>query len=109
MLSWIVLYLAIAFEITGTVLLKQSKGMSSLVATVASLGAYAVSLACLGFALKHLEVGIAYAIWSGLGTLAVAVIGMAFFGEVASPSKLFCLALVVAGVVGLNLSGARTH
>jgi small multidrug resistance pump len=108
MLSWIVLYVAIAFEITGTVLLKQSKGMSSLVATTASLLAYGVSLACLGFALKQVEVGIAYAIWSGLGTVAVAVIGMAFFGEGVSPAKLFCLALVVAGVVGLNLSGART-
>jgi small multidrug resistance pump len=108
MLSWIVLYVAIAFEITGTVLLKQSKGMSSLAVTVASLLAYGVSLACLGFALKHVEVGIAYAIWSGLGTLAVAAIGMAFFGEAASPAKLICLALVVAGVVGLNLTGART-
>ena len=61
----------------------------------------------LGFfvALAKIEVGIAYACWSALGTLIVSTVGIMFFGESADKTKLFCLAMITAGVVGLNLLG----
>lgn len=106
-MSWLFLYVAIALEVAGTVSLKLSRGFEALVPSVFALGFYGLSLISLNLALKALPVGTAYAIWSGLGTMAVATIGILHFREPASAAKLVCLGLIVIGVVGLNLSGAR--
>jgi small multidrug resistance pump len=66
---------------------------------------YLLALGGLALALKTIEVGIAYAVWAGLGTLLIAIIGIVFFGESVSFLKLASMALVIAGVVGLNLAG----
>lgn len=101
----ILLLLAIAFEIAGTTALKASAGFSKLTPTVVMVVCYLLCFALLGLSLKGLEVSVAYAIWSGLGTAAIAVIGFVLFNEQASPMKLVCIVLIVVGVVGLNLSG----
>ena len=108
-MCWLWLFLAIALEVTATILMKYSEGFTRLGPTVGMLLFYGLSLAPLARVLKQLEVGAVYAIWSALGTAAVALIGMMLFHEPASGFKLFSLALIIAGVVGLNLSGHRAR
>jgi small multidrug resistance pump len=105
-MAWFALAGAILFEIVGTTALKASEGLSRLVPALLVVVFYGASFACLAIALKRLEVGVAYAIWSGVGTAAIAAIGIVWFGEAQSALKLVSLALVVAGVVGLNLAEA---
>jgi small multidrug resistance pump len=107
MQSWIFLYVAIGLEVAGTVSLKFSKGMTVLVPSVLAYLLYTGSLSSLGVALKNIPVSVAYAIWAGLGSTAVALIGIFYFREPASVLKIVSLLMVVAGLVGLNLSGAR--
>jgi len=108
-MGWLTLAGAIAFEIAGTTCLKLSAGLARPGPALGVLAFYAASFACLAFALKRLELGVAYAIWSGLGTAIIAAIGMIWFREPVSALKLASLALVIAGIVGLNLaeSGGR--
>jgi small multidrug resistance pump len=103
-MCWLWLFLAIALEVTATILMKYSDGFTRLYPTLGMLLFYALSLAPLARVLKQLDVGSVYAIWSALGTAAVALIGMLLFHEPASGFKVFSLALIIAGVVGLNLS-----
>jgi small multidrug resistance pump len=102
--GWLTLAGAIAFEIAGTTCLKLSDGLSRLVPSLGVFVLYGASFACLALTLKRLELGIAYAIWSGLGTAVIAAIGIVWFREPVSALKLASLALVIAGVVGLNLA-----
>ncbi|MET0287538.1 MAG: multidrug efflux SMR transporter [Polyangiales bacterium] len=106
-MPWVYLYVAIALEVAGTTSLKLSRGFEELLPSVLAMGFYGLSLVSLNMALKTLPVGMAYAIWSGLGTMAVATIGILYFREPPSVAKLVCLALIIVGVVGLNLTGAR--
>jgi small multidrug resistance pump len=103
-MGWLTLAGAIVFEIAGTTCLKLSDGLARLVPSLGVLVFYAASFACLALTLKRLELGIAYAIWSGLGTAIIAAIGMIWFREPVSALKLASLALVIAGIVGLNLA-----
>lgn len=104
-MCWLWLFLAIALEVAATILMKYSEGFTRLGPTVGMLVLYALSLAPLAKVLKQLEVGAVYAIWSALGTAAVALLGMLLFHEPASGFKMFSLALIIVGVVCLNLSG----
>lgn len=104
LMCWLWLFLAIALEVTATILMKYSDGFTRLAPTVGMLVFYGLSLAPLARVLKQLEVGAVYAIWSALGTAAVALLGMLLFHEPANGFKVFSLALIIAGVVGLNLS-----
>nr|WP_029011119.1 multidrug efflux SMR transporter [Azospirillum halopraeferens] len=103
-MGWIYLSVAIVFEVTGTVFLKMSDGMSRLGPALVVLACYSVSFTLLALTLKTLEVGIAYAIWSAVGTAAIAVLGILVFGESVSAAKVAGLVLIVAGVVSLNLA-----
>lgn len=107
MTAWIYLALAILFEIAGTTAMKFSEGFSRVVPSILMGFFYIASLSMLTLALKKIEIGIAYAVWSGLGTALIAVIGVLFFRESLSVLKVVSLALIIAGVVGLNLSGAK--
>jgi small multidrug resistance pump len=102
-----ILYLAAAIlcEICGTTALKLSDGLTRAGPTGIVILAYLASFAALALALRRIELSIAYAVWSGVGTALVAMIGIVWFGEAAGPSKLLSLALIVLGVVGLHLSG----
>ena len=102
---WIYLILAIGLEVAGTTSMKLSQGFSKMVPSITMFICYIGSLSFLTLALKKIEVGTAYAIWSGIGTAAIAIIGIALFSEDLNAIKIVSITLIIAGVVGLNLSG----
>lgn len=104
---YLTLAAAIASEIVATTLMKYSDGFSRLWPSVGTVAGYLVAFALLAQVLRSMEVGAAYAIWSGVGTAVVALIGMLFLNESASAAKVLGVALVIAGVVTLNLGGAH--
>jgi len=105
-LHWIFLTAAILLEISGTTAMKLSNGFTKLVPSILMACFYLASLACLTFALKKIDVSIAYAIWSGLGTALIAAIGVFYFNEPSNTLKIVFIALIIIGVVGLNFSGS---
>ncbi|WP_395360012.1 DMT family transporter [Streptomyces sp. YH02] len=98
---------AIAAEIVATTSMKYSEGFTRLLPSIVTGAGYLIAFALLAQALKTLQVGTAYAIWAGVGTAAVAVIGILFLGETLSLAKVAGILLIVAGVVVLNLGGAH--
>ncbi len=107
-MPFVFLFVAIAFEVVGTSLLKATDGFSRLWPTVACLGSYVAAFAALAWAIKHdLPVGLAYAMWSGLGTAAIVAIGVVFLHEPLNVTKVAGVLLVIGGVVVLNLGGAH--
>ena len=96
---------AIILEICGTISLKLSQGFTRLGPAGVVVICYAVSFALLSLALRGIDLSVAYAVWSGVGTAIVAAIGIVWFGEPAGGWKLLSLALIVLGVAGLHLSG----
>ena len=107
MQHWFFLISAILLEVAGTTAMKFSEGFTKLVPSVLMAVLFLSSLAMLTLALKKFEIGMAYAIWSGLGTALIAVLGIYLFNETASLMKFFSILLIIAGAVGLNLSGAN--
>ncbi|MEU1125324.1 multidrug efflux SMR transporter [Streptomyces sp. NPDC005899] len=101
------LALAIAAEVTGTTAMKYSEGFTRLWPSLVTVVGYVLAFALLARTLKTLSVGTAYAIWAGVGTAAVAAIGVLWMGESAGWAKLTGIALIVVGVVVLNLGGAH--
>ncbi len=112
-MAWTVLFLAGLFEVGWAVGLKMSDGLSRFWPSVATVIAMAISLTLLGISLKSLPLGTAYAVWTGTGALGTVLLGIAMFGESATPSRLACVALIIAGIVGLKLVSpdlpARPH
>ena len=107
-MPYLFLLVAIAFEVIATSLLKATDGFTKLWPTVALLVAYVAAFAALAWAIKQdLPVGVAYAMWSGLGTAAIVAIGVVFLGEPISVQKIAGVVLVIGGVVVLNLGGAH--
>ena len=104
-MSWIFLVAAIFFEVAGTTFLKLSNGFSRLVPVIFMFVFYITSLSLLSLVLKKIEVGIAYAIWSGVGTATITLIGIVFFSESINILKIGGIILVIAGVTILNLAG----
>ena len=98
---------AIAAEVIATVSLKASDGFSRPVPSAITVVGYLISFWLLALVLKELSVGTTYAIWSAVGTAAVALIGIAVYGETASFLKIASLGLIVLGVIGLNAAGAH--
>ncbi len=96
--------MAIGFEIAGTTAMKLSDGLARPGATAMMFICYVLAFSALARALKSLEVGMAYAVWSAVGTAVIAAIGVVWFGESWSVLKGLSLGLIVLGVVGLNLS-----
>lgn len=104
-MTWLYLVLAILLEVSGTTCMKLSEGFTKVVPSILLFVFYTLSFGMLTLALKRLDVSIAYAVWSGVGTALIAAIGVLWFAEPATALKLISLALIIAGVVGLNLSG----
>lgn len=98
---------AIFLEVAGTTCMKLSEGFSRLVPSLLIFLFYGFSFTALTFALKKIDISIAYAVWSGIGTAVVALIGFAWFKESMTLLKIVSICLIIAGVVGLNLSGAK--
>ncbi|MEU6401943.1 multidrug efflux SMR transporter [Streptomyces sp. NPDC046985] len=106
-MGYLLLSGAIAAEVAGTTALKYSDGFSRLGPSLTTVLGYLLSFALLAQTLKSLSLGAAYAIWSGVGTAAVAAIGCAFLGEGMSLTKAAGLVLIILGVAVLSLDGAH--
>ncbi len=103
-MAWIVLFVAGLLEIGWAVGLKYTEGFSRLGPTVATAVALVLSMALLGLAMRTLPLGTAYAVWTGIGTVGTAALGILLFGEAATPARLLCIGLIVTGILGLKLS-----
>ncbi len=104
MQAWVYLTLAILFEICATSCLKLSFGLTKLVPTIFTLFFYFISFLGLAISLKTIEMGIAYAIWSGVGTALITSIGIFYFHESLTLIKIGSITLIILGVIGLNLA-----
>lgn len=102
-MSWVYLVLAGLSEVGWAVGLKYTEGFTKLWPSVATVALMIVSFALLGQALKTLPIGSAYAIWTGIGAVGTAIVGMLVFGEPRDAMRLTCLGLIVTGIVGLKL------
>ena len=108
-MAWAVLFLAGLFEIGWAVGLKYSAGFTRLWPTVGTAVALIASMALLGVSLKSLPLGTAYAIWTGVGTVGTALLGIVLFREPATVMRIVCIALILAGIVGLKLATPRAQ
>ncbi len=104
-MGWFLIVVAGFFETGFAILLKQSETFTRLWPTVGFAACAVISFGLLTVALRGLEIGPAYAVWTGLGTAGTAAVGMMALGESVSVLKLVSISLVLAGIVGLNLSG----
>lgn len=102
-MGWVLLAVAGALEVTFTTAMKYADGFTKLVPSLIFLIAYAGSAWFLSQAVKSIPLGTAYAVWTGIGAVGTALIGIALFGEPATALRLIFLALILAGIVGLKL------
>jgi len=108
--AWIILVVAGILEIVWAVGLKHTQGFTKLWPSVFTLAAMWGSFACLSYALKTIPMGNAYAVWTGIGAVGVAIVGIVWFNELADMRRIACIGLIVLGIVGLKLldSGSGT-
>jgi quaternary ammonium compound-resistance protein SugE len=102
-MAWFMLFVAGLMEVGWAIGLKYTEGFTRLVPSVLTLAAMAVSMALLGLALKTLPIGTAYAVWTGIGAVGTALLGIWLLGEPATLMRLGCIGLIVAGIAGLKL------
>lgn len=103
--AWLILFVAGLCEIGWAVGLKYTEGFSRLWPSAATLLAMVASVLLLGWSLKVLPLGTAYAVWTGIGAVGTAILGMLLFGESREVARLISIGLIVAGIVGLKLLG----
>jgi quaternary ammonium compound-resistance protein SugE len=103
--AWLYLVIAGLFEIGWAIGLKYTEGFTKPVPSLLTLLSMIASFALLGLALKTLPVGTAYAIWTGIGAVGTALLGMWLLGDVANAARLACIAVIVGGILGLKIAG----
>ena len=103
-MNWILLVLAGLCEVAWAIGLKYTEGFTRPLPTVGTVSAMLISIWLLGIAMKSLPVGIAYAVWVGIGAVGTAILGIILLNESASAARLASLGLIVAGIVGLKLA-----
>ena len=109
-MPYLILFLAVAAETVGTSALQASQQFTRLGPSILVIVAYAISFALLGWVLKFMPVGIAYAMWSGLGIVFIALIGLTIFGQKLDLPAILGMALILAGILVIHLfSGAAAH
>ena len=101
-MAWLVLFIAGLFEIGWAIGLKYTEGFTRLWPSVGTLTAMVISFGLLSYALKFLPVGTAYAVWTGIGAVGTAVLGILLFGEAVTVARILCILLIVAGIAGLK-------
>ncbi|GAA1010120.1 molecular chaperone [Acrocarpospora pleiomorpha] len=104
-MAWLMVIAAGLFEVVMAYSLKLSDGFSAPLPTIAFIASAAISFSLLALALKTLDVGTGYAVWTGIGAIGTATLGMIFLGENASAIKIASILLILCGVIGLNLAG----
>lgn len=102
-MAWILLFLAGLFEIGWAIGLKYAEGFTRPLPSILTAVSMVASVVLLGMALRTLPLGTAYAVWTGIGTVGTALLGIALFGEPAGAARLACIALIAAGIVGLKM------
>ena len=102
---WILLLLAIASEVIGTSCLKLSEGFSRPIPTLVVLAAYSIAMLLLSRVVQTIPLGITYALWSGIGIIAIVLVGLLAYQQVPSPGQLVGIATITVGVIIVNLSG----
>ena len=108
-MAWINLIIAGVFEIGWAIGLKYTQGFTRILPSLATVGAMIVSFALLSRALKTIPVGTAYAVWTGIGATGTAILGMVLFGESRDVLRVFCIFMIIAGVVGLKIVSPPGH
>jgi quaternary ammonium compound-resistance protein SugE len=101
-MAWLILIVAGLFETAWAIGLKYTEGFTRLWPTVATVAAMIVSFKLLGMALRTIPVGTGYAVWTGIGAVGTAILGIILFGESRDPARLACIAVIVAGILGLK-------
>ncbi len=101
-MAWLLMIVAIVLEVCGTTSMKLADGFTKTLPSVMIFVFYGASFVALTFALKKIDLSIAYAVWSGVGTAIVATIGVLWFGEAVTTLRVVSLGLVIAGVIGLH-------
>ena len=102
-MAWLYLLIAGLFEVAWAIGLKYTDGFTRLMPSIWTVGSMAVSFLFLSLALKTLPVGTAYAVWTGIGAVGVAILGIVLFAEPANALRLGCIGMIVGGIVGLKL------
>lgn len=102
-MSWTLLLLAGLFEVAWAIGLKYTQGFTRPLPTLLTLAAMAVSVLLLAQAVRHLPLGTAYAVWTGIGAVGTVLLGIVLFNEPASATRLLCVGLIIAGIMGLKL------
>lgn len=102
-MAWILLLVAGLLEVGWAIGLKYTEGFTRLWPSLATAASLVASMLLLGLALRTLPVGTAYAVWTGIGATGTAILGIVLFGESAAAARLACIALIVAGIVGLKV------
>ncbi len=102
--SWVSLIIAIIFGALGTISMKLSHGLQKLKPSLCIIVFYTISFIALTFAMKYIDLSVVYAVWSGLGTVFVATVGIFYFDESVSVKKIIYLTLIILGVIGMHLS-----
>ena len=104
-MSWLYLILAIIFEVSGTICMKLSQVFTKKLPSILIFILYGFSFTLFSLALKKIDVGVAYAVWSGVGTALITTVGIVWFLETLTALKIISIGLIVIGVIGLHLSG----
>jgi small multidrug resistance pump len=102
-MTWVYLIISIVFEVAGTTSMKMSEGFTKVWPSVFIFVFYAIAFIFLTISLKKLPVSLAYAMWAGIGTLLISLVGAFYFNEGLGVLKVISIALIILGVVGLNL------
>jgi quaternary ammonium compound-resistance protein SugE len=105
-MAWVILFVAGLLEIGWAVGLKYTEGFTRLWPTVATAVALVASMSLLGIAVRTLPLGSAYAVWTGIGSVGTAVLGIVLFREPATALRLLCIGLIVVGIVGLKVASS---
>ena len=109
-MHWIYLSLAILAEVVGTTALKRSDGFSQIVPSIVSIACFGLALFLLSLALRDLTLGIAYAIWAGVGIVIISIVGVVLFRQDLDAPAIIGIALILSGVVVINtLSNSAVH
>ena len=105
-MAWFILFVAGLLEVGWAIGLKYSEGFTRLVPSVLTVVSMIASIVLLGIALKTLPVGTGYAVWTGIGAVGTAILGIVLLGDSMAPMRLASIGLIVAGIIGLKLSSA---
>ena len=105
-MAWIILFVAGLFEVGWAIGLKYTEGFTKPLPTTLTGLALVASMVLLGWAVKTLPIGTAYAVWTGIGAVGTAILGLILFHEPATAARLVCIGLIVAGIIGLKVFSA---